>query len=111
MSDQMEFSEEEPMFMFFKRSREEVPSIDEVWDDDYDVLFDPAEEVPDNQIQGYDEAMNFLETADEDYLWVEQDQDVAPVVTVCSTCDSKLQTNSKERFIETVETHRISTGH
>lgn len=108
---EMEFSDKEPIFMFFKRNRDEVPSVEEVWDDEYDVLFDPAEETPDEEIRGYTDAMEFLETEDEEYLWVEQRQDLAPVVTVCSKCDSKVQTNSKERFIETVDTHHISTGH
>jgi len=68
LSTRVELSDTEPMFLFFRRDRDEVPTVDEVWDESYDLVFDPAEEQPDTKIRGYEDAMEFLETSDESYL-------------------------------------------
>lgn len=108
----VELSEREPRFLFFKRKREEVPTIDEMWSDDVTVSFDPDEVEPDRIVRGYENAMEVLDEADEsEYLWAEENQDTAPIVSVCSSCDAKVQTNSKERLEDKRTTHHISTGH
>lgn len=110
-STRVELSDSEPQFLFFRRDRDEVPTVDEVWDDEYEIVFDPTEEEPDETIRGYDDAMEFLETSDDPYLWVESNQETAPIISVCSTCSAKVQTNSKERLDSKRNVHHISTGH
>lgn len=108
---QATLSDEEPRFLFFNRNRDEVPSVEEVWDEDHDVQFDPAEEEADHIIRGYEEAMDFLEDSDEDLMWAEEHQETAPVISVCSTCSASVQTNSKERLESKQYTHHVGTGH
>lgn len=105
-------SDKEPQFLFFERDREEVPTVEEVWDEETEVEFDPNTAEPDKVVRGYDDAMEVLEEADDgEYLWVEEDQATAPIVSLCSRCDASVQTNSKERVKDKRSIHHISTGH
>jgi len=107
-----EVSDTEPNFRVFKREREEVPSVDEVWDEDTEVEFNPDEAEPDEVIQGYEALTEFLDEADDfEYLWAEENVEVAPVIQICSRCDATVKTNSQELLSEKRSTHHISTGH